>query len=486
MYIILTIFLGLILRLNNIIKPEGLWNDEYVSWFVAATPFNNGFWEEVFKQCHMPLYYLYLKPFAGCSDLVLRLTSVLAGVVAISVMYLVGKEFSHKIANRLGILTATLPFLIYYSQEVRFYSLLFLFSAISLLFTIKVVKKPNNKNLVCWAVSAGLILFTHVIGGIYVFFNLAYLLYKKKNYSLKIAGIVGFFAIITLIFGINIVKMIPSSQWWGHFSHLNIMFMFSDFLSPILTNHVNTPAQFFYIKNLYGYLMLVIPTVIGLFGLIKGYKEFKGLAWIAILTVFATAILAMSGKIVFITKYVIEVLPILLLILITSLSNIRLGTTFFTVILAFNLLSTASPYYWSRLPKQEGHNLAATMINKANPETVVFTYYAPNRFERYLSKDLNAKKLHISKINRFDYMEKPAEILKNIKKGETVSVLFLNSISFIPEKYLSQAKENGIAEMFITFSKIKIGLIKELDSNYTNFKVNNSGSWTLITATKLK
>ena len=88
--------IGLILRLTFLNKPEGLWNDEYVSWMVASTPFGEGFWNAVLKQCHMPFYYLYLKPFTGCSDLVLRLTSVIPSVIAIPVMYLVGKEYSKK------------------------------------------------------------------------------------------------------------------------------------------------------------------------------------------------------------------------------------------------------------------------------------------------------------------------------------------------------------------------------------------------------
>ena len=88
--------LGFFLRISFLNKPEGLWNDEYVSWFISSVPFSEGFWSEVLKQCHMPLYYLFLKPFTGCSDLILRLTSVLVGVLAIPVMYLVGKEFSKK------------------------------------------------------------------------------------------------------------------------------------------------------------------------------------------------------------------------------------------------------------------------------------------------------------------------------------------------------------------------------------------------------
>ena len=137
--------LGLLLRLSYLNKPEGLWNDEYVSWFVANTPFNQGFWSQVIKQCHMPLYYLILKPFTGYSDLILRLTSVAAGVLSIFAMYYLGKEFSKKTGFFLATITSVLSFLIYYSQEVRFYSMLFLFSALTVLYTIRLIKNTNKK-----------------------------------------------------------------------------------------------------------------------------------------------------------------------------------------------------------------------------------------------------------------------------------------------------------------------------------------------------
>ena len=96
MYIFLILILGVLLRLINIVKPEGLWNDEYVSWLVASVPFNEGFWAEVFKQCHMPLYYIYLKPFAGFNDTVLRISSVLPSIISSYIMYLVGKDSNSK------------------------------------------------------------------------------------------------------------------------------------------------------------------------------------------------------------------------------------------------------------------------------------------------------------------------------------------------------------------------------------------------------
>ena len=59
--IILIFTTALLLRLIFIDKPDGLWNDEYVSWSIASKPFTDGFWQGVVSQCHMPFYYLYLK-----------------------------------------------------------------------------------------------------------------------------------------------------------------------------------------------------------------------------------------------------------------------------------------------------------------------------------------------------------------------------------------------------------------------------------------
>ena len=86
------VILGLILRLIFINKPDGLWNDEYVSWMIATIPFGHNFIEAVKSQCHMPFYYLYLKFFMalfGKSDILLRLTSVFAGILSIIAMYFI-------------------------------------------------------------------------------------------------------------------------------------------------------------------------------------------------------------------------------------------------------------------------------------------------------------------------------------------------------------------------------------------------------------
>jgi len=189
--IFVIVILGIILRLIFIDKPDGLWNDEYVSWMIAAVPFGQGFIDAVKSQCHMPFYYLYLKFFMsifGQSDILLRLTSVFAGILSIIVMYFIGKENDKKTGLMCAGMTAISSFLIYYSQEVRLYSILFLFSALSLLYTLRCIKKTAKNNFILFALFNFLILFTHTIGFVYVFFNLIFLslnLYKELKKAMK-------------------------------------------------------------------------------------------------------------------------------------------------------------------------------------------------------------------------------------------------------------------------------------------------------------
>lgn len=477
------LLVGCILRLSFINKPEGLWNDEYVSWYVANTPFREGFWQEVLKQCHMPLYYLYLKPFTHFSDTVLRLTSVVPSLLAIVVMYFVGKEYSKKLGLICATITSVLSFLIYYAQEVRFYSLLFLFSVLALLATIKLIKNASKKNVVFYCISMILILLTHVLGGIFVLFNTLYVFYKKKCFSKKILLYVLSCAVFLLPFGLNILKMLPSSQWWGHFSYTNILFLFSDYLSPILTNNINAPTVFFYNKSLV--LWMILPLIVAFYPICIGIKKAKGLSLVAVLTVLVMSALALNGKIVFITKYSIEILPILIFVLALGFESLKkVGNILFSFFVLIHLSALFTPNYVTKTVRVEGNRIPAEIIKARNPQNVVFTYYEPNRFSRYVN--LSGKNIYyISKINRFEYQKRPERIFENIKSGETVSVVFLDSVSFFDEEFIKKQKNNPkIPEMFLTFSHIKNSLIAGLNKNFTDFRVDKLGAWTVISAKK--
>lgn len=471
--------IGLFLRLSYINKPEGLWNDEYVSWMISAVPFGNGFWEAVHNQCHMPLYYLYLKPFAHCSDLVLRLTSVVPAVLAILVMYLVGKEYSRKTGIFAATITSVLSFLVYYSQEVRLYSLLFLLSSILLLFTLRIIKNKSAYNIAGLIITSALVIFTHILGIIFVFFNSIYIVFKMKKLSLKILLPTILLCFLALPFIVHIMTMSPSSQWWGKFGYTNILFLFSDYLSPILTNHINAPPVFFY--NLRLVFWLTVPTLIGITGIIFGIKNNKGITAVTLCTALTLILLAIFGKILLITKYSIEILPTLILLMSVGFERLKkTGLILFALFISFHIASIFTPYYVTKIPHPEGHKLVCDILNNQKPDKIIFTYYAPDRFSRYLNYKPDSQ-TSIDKNNRFEYTGDSAKIFNHIKKDETISVVFLNSISFLPQEYFYNQK---IPEMYRTFSIIKYRLIKTLDKDFTDFKIDNSGEWTVITAKK--
>ena len=474
-----TVIIGIILRLVYIIKPEGLWNDEYVSWQIANTAFNEGFWPAVLKQCHMPLYYLYLKPFAHLSDTILRLTSVVPGIVSIFVMYLVGKEYSKKAGLFSALITSFLTFLVYYSQEVRFYSLLFFFSAISLLFTIKLIKNSNRANIILYLLSLILIVFTHVLGIIYVFFNTLYVCLKSKTLRLPLV-ICQILAILIIIpFGMNILAQLPSSQWWGHFSYTNLLFLFSDFFSPILTNNINAPQVFFYSKS--NALWMLVPTLISGFAILTGFRKNKGLLSVAICTICTISVLAFFGKIVFITKYLIEILPIFIFVMACTFDDLKkFGLVCLTTFLSIHIFYFFTPSYPTKILRDEGNKLVGDIINLRKPTDIIYTYYEPDRFFRYVNDTHN--NYHISKFNRFDYVDNPQKIFENLKPNESFSVVFLDSVSFVPQEYFDlKTNPKNIPEMFLTFSKIRLNLAEYIDKHYNNIKVDKAGSWTIVT-----
>ena len=479
MLAIITI-LGIFLRVTFINKAEGLWNDEYVSWMVANTPFNQGFWGEVLKQCHMPLYYLYLKPFASCGDTILRLTSLVPSVISIYVMYLLGKEYSKKIGLLSASLTSFLSFLVYYAQEVRFYSLLFLFSAILLLFTIRFVKNNNKFNLVGLIVSSLLVIFTHILGIIFVFFNTLFVLYKNKIYTKKTLAIGSALVLILLPFFINVLNKIPYSQWWGKFSYTNVLFLFSDYFSPILTNNVNAPPTFFY--NMQLAVWLTVPTVVAVFAMIFGIKQNKGITLVSVLYLIVLFIFAISGKLVFITKYSIEILPIMILLVSVGFSRLnKAGLILFALFISFHFASFFTPYYVTKIFRSEGHRIVGEILNTRQPKFVVYTYYASDRFGRYYKGD--AIQLYISKLNRMEYVNNPTKILDYVPKGESLSIVFLDSVSFLTEDYIEKTEVN-IPEMFVTFSHIKNVLTDKVFSEYSNVIEDKIGDWYIITAKK--
>jgi uncharacterized membrane protein len=114
------------------------------------------------------------------------------GILGVVAMYFLGKEVAdEKVGLAAMFVTACNMFHIYYSQELRFYSLLFLMTVVSFLTFIRLVKEPSLKNQILFVIASTGLLYTHYFGMVVglsqaLIYLLIGLLYKKdKPFFLK-------------------------------------------------------------------------------------------------------------------------------------------------------------------------------------------------------------------------------------------------------------------------------------------------------------
>lgn len=140
--IVLILALGLVLRLINL--NQSFWLDEAISGLAAK---NYSFIGIITKfaqgDTHPPLYYLVLRLWSlvfGYSEISMRLLSVLLGVATIFVIYKISVTLfknKSKFLYTAPLLLATSGLHIYYSQEVRMYTLSTLLVSLTVYFFLK-------------------------------------------------------------------------------------------------------------------------------------------------------------------------------------------------------------------------------------------------------------------------------------------------------------------------------------------------------------
>jgi 4-amino-4-deoxy-L-arabinose transferase-like glycosyltransferase len=111
------------------------------------------------------LYYVLAWPWTqvfGLGELGLRSLSAVVGTLAVPVSYAAGAVLC---SRRVGVVAAALvavhPFLVWYSQEARSYSLVVLLGACIVLFLGRALRAPRPADLALWAVASSLAIATH-------------------------------------------------------------------------------------------------------------------------------------------------------------------------------------------------------------------------------------------------------------------------------------------------------------------------------------
>lgn len=139
--------LGLALALRLVrLDAQPLWWDEGYSVFFATRAFPE-LLARTAVDIHPPLYYALLQGWMlafGSDAAALRLLSVLIGVAALPLFFIVARElFNFRVALVSAFLLAVSPFHIYYSQEVRMYGLVTLLGLASIAFQLKILNNVH-------------------------------------------------------------------------------------------------------------------------------------------------------------------------------------------------------------------------------------------------------------------------------------------------------------------------------------------------------
>jgi 4-amino-4-deoxy-L-arabinose transferase-like glycosyltransferase len=176
------------------IATQSYWFDEAATVHELHLSFGALLHAVANKESTPPLYYvlawMWAKAF-GTGEIGLRSLSALAGVGAIPVAYLCGRELFSRSAGLLAAaFTALSPFLIWYSQEARAYMLFSLLCGLSFLFFVRAWRRRSTRDLVWWGACSSLAVLTHFFAGFVVAPEALWLLVALRSRAALIAGAV--------------------------------------------------------------------------------------------------------------------------------------------------------------------------------------------------------------------------------------------------------------------------------------------------------
>jgi uncharacterized membrane protein len=271
---IIYIALGLSLALAIFLRLKGLtfqsyWFDELFS-IKTSNPANSlGFvYDSTMGDVHPPFYqsllWFWFNIF-GFSEYSGRVLSSIAGIFGVYTLYALGRElYNREVGIYASLIASTNYFLIHYSQEVRSNIFLFLFSALSYLYFIKLLKNRSILNLTLYLLFSLLVIYTHYFGFFLVasqlFVFLYYLIVDREGR--KSLLIIAFKASILMLISLSplihrVIEHLGTKSYWMpspsplFFVDYMKAFVLSPFLHKIFLGLIVIVAIFSTIKREY-------------------------------------------------------------------------------------------------------------------------------------------------------------------------------------------------------------------------------------------
>jgi mannosyltransferase len=246
------VFFGLCLYF---LENRPLWSDEIITIITVRRPFIDGLLQ--LQDYSAPLYQLILRLVVTNDhppEWLIRAPAVFYGIMGLSTSWLFTRKlFGPEIALLTIVLLTINPVYIQYSTEGRPYSLLVLFSVLSMLNFYNLLSYYNKKNLIFYIISTIFLGYSHYLGIIIFIGQFSYvisdfLITRKKFANLKL---------ILFGFGCILIFLLPALFAMSRY-------MVSGALGAVGWIEKPTPAAFFNIGPLFGSSIVSVYFILAL------------------------------------------------------------------------------------------------------------------------------------------------------------------------------------------------------------------------------
>ncbi len=379
LWIILTVGAGLrLIALGH----KSFWLDEIASVAISRRP-QAFFWHFLWHdEGNMALYYVLLKPWLhfGYSEAVVRLLSVIAGVLSVGLMYLLGERL---FGRQAGILSAAFLAInacaIAVSQEARAYSFVVLLVLLSTYVFTKFIEQPTYSRAVAYALVAGLTCYFHYFGVLVPAAHATSMVALPERYR-RWKPMLAAWAIIAVL--ASPILWLIHAQDVGHISWLQPPSWLELYHLGVFLAADGGKAI--------GAILLALELVLAACFIAAFGRTWRGgdvllrwryaLAASAVVTPIALTLLVSIVRPAFYHRFLIICLPGWLLMLVVGVMQLRSPELRNTAIVAVSAISLAATIVMYRHTTEDWRGAVKYLIANTHPEDRVFYYQSVGQF----------------------------------------------------------------------------------------------------------
>ncbi|HSV43131.1 MAG TPA: glycosyltransferase family 39 protein, partial [Candidatus Bathyarchaeia archaeon] len=372
-FFFIILIVAAVLRLRGLVV-QSLWFDELITLCHSRPDLPLGNLISICRDMEAapPFFYLLLwvwQHLFGVSEFTVRLLPALLGIGGVAAIYFLGKElFSRETGLAAMAITTVTPFHLYYSQEARPYSLIFLATVLSFLFLVRALKSSRMPDKVLYAGVTLVLLWSHYFGmfvcAAQLIFVMTALLFKNdfaRAHQRDLKQILGWclwcVLLFCLLWSAALLRMGAMNSFW---TTKPIWYFFVDYFQGYWGDSLWLSLVLFFLMVFY----LVFDNKKHEFVLHKPLL----LSWV--ITVLAIPYLrSFNHPSVLVPRYTIVILPALILMIAKGLTRIektvwRYSILIGIVALLFLNIFWAHGNYYTRVTKTQWREAAAFVMTK--------------------------------------------------------------------------------------------------------------------------